>query len=91
MFFDITADGSPLGRIVIQLFDKIVPKTCKNFRELCKGNKDSGTKGPLSTASSLASWPRVGTLNVEMALAKASMVESSPMRTSNSSTMAKES
>ncbi|KAI0042600.1 cyclophilin [Auriscalpium vulgare] len=37
VFFDISIDNKPQGRIVIKLFDDVVPKTARNFRELCKG------------------------------------------------------
>ena len=30
VFFDITIEGSPLGRIVMQLFTEQVPVTCGN-------------------------------------------------------------
>lgn len=32
MFFDITIGGRPAGRIVMQLYNDIVPKTAENFR-----------------------------------------------------------
>lgn len=34
-FFDISIDGIDEGRIIFQLFDEEVPKTCKNFRYHC--------------------------------------------------------
>jgi len=34
-YFDINIDDKYIGRIIIQLFDDEVPKTCKNFRYLC--------------------------------------------------------
>lgn len=34
-YFDISINGIHEGRIEIQLFDDIVPATCKNFRFLC--------------------------------------------------------
>jgi cyclophilin family peptidyl-prolyl cis-trans isomerase len=43
-FFDITADGQPLGRIVFELRTDIVPKTAENFRALCTGEKEFGYK-----------------------------------------------
>lgn len=34
-YFDIEVGGIYQGRILFQLFDDVVPKTCKNFRFLC--------------------------------------------------------
>ena len=44
-FFDITADGAPVGRIIMELRPDVVPKTCENFRALCTGEKGYGYKG----------------------------------------------
>jgi cyclophilin family peptidyl-prolyl cis-trans isomerase len=34
-YFDISIGDEHIGRVVFQLFDEEVPKTCKNFRYLC--------------------------------------------------------
>jgi len=44
-YFDITADGKPLGRVVVELRSDIVPKTAENFRALCTGEKGFGFAG----------------------------------------------
>jgi len=44
-FFDITADGAPVGRVVMELREDVVPKTAENFRALCTGEKGYGFKG----------------------------------------------
>src|SRR5471032_1448723 len=42
VFFDITANDEPLGRIVMELFADVTPKTAENFRALCTGEKGDG-------------------------------------------------
>ncbi|VBB29381.1 unnamed protein product [Acanthocheilonema viteae] len=39
VFFDIIIGGKTSGRIVMELFNDIVPKTAENFRCLCTGEK----------------------------------------------------
>lgn len=45
VFFDITADSEPVGRIVFELENGICPKTAENFRALCVGDKGMTYKG----------------------------------------------
>ncbi|KAF5383259.1 hypothetical protein D9615_004901 [Tricholomella constricta] len=45
VFFDITIDSQPAGRIVFKLYDDVVPKTAKNFRELATGQHGFGYEG----------------------------------------------
>ena len=45
VFFDITLGGKPLGRITMELYSDLVPKTAENFRALCTGEKGIGKSG----------------------------------------------
>lgn len=47
VFFDISINNIPQGKIIIELFDNEVPKTCMNFRYLCMHNLlNSNNKTP---------------------------------------------
>ncbi|KAL9060163.1 MAG: hypothetical protein Q9162_000777 [Coniocarpon cinnabarinum] len=41
VFFDITLAGEPLGKIKMELFQDVVPKTTENFRQFCTGESKS--------------------------------------------------
>ena len=43
--FDITINDQAAGRIVFKLYDEVVPKTARNFRELATGQNGFGYKG----------------------------------------------
>eukprot|EP00899_Mesostigma_viride_P009619 jgi/Mesvir1/18659/Mv17158-RA.1 len=45
VFFDISAGGTPLGRVTMELYADQVPKTAENFRCLCTGEKGVGRSG----------------------------------------------
>ncbi|KAJ2925650.1 hypothetical protein H1R20_g11444, partial [Candolleomyces eurysporus] len=45
VFFDVAINSQPSGRIVFKLYDETVPKTARNFRELCTGQHGFGYAG----------------------------------------------
>lgn len=45
-YFDIEIGDLFIGRIIFQLFDDVVPKTCKNFRYLCSRGMGKNIKVP---------------------------------------------
>lgn len=40
-FFELTMDGNPLGRIVFELANDVVPKTVENFIKLCTNDGEA--------------------------------------------------
>ena len=45
VFFDVTIGGQNAGRITMELYADVVPKTAENFRALCTGEKGVGKSG----------------------------------------------
>jgi hypothetical protein len=45
VFFDISIGGVKAGRIEMELFSDVVPRTAENFRYLCTGEKGRGKFG----------------------------------------------
>ena len=45
VFMDMEVGGRPVGRVELQLFESVCPKTCDNFRCLCTGEKGTGASG----------------------------------------------
>lgn len=44
VFLEVAADEECLGKITVELFSHIVPKTAANFRALCTGERGFGFK-----------------------------------------------
>ena len=50
--FKVTMGTSHPSSVIIELFDDVCPKTCENFRQLCKGFKPNGSNDALGYSGS---------------------------------------
>ncbi|KAK7520232.1 putative peptidyl-prolyl cis-trans isomerase [Phyllosticta citriasiana] len=46
VFFDVSLGGEPLGRIKMELFKDVVPRTAENFRQFCTGENKNALGRP---------------------------------------------
>ncbi|KAK2811954.1 Peptidyl-prolyl cis-trans isomerase H [Emmonsiellopsis sp. PD_5] len=46
VFFDLTLGGEPLGRIKMELFADVTPRTAENFRQFCTGETKNARGRP---------------------------------------------
>lgn len=46
VFFDVALGGEPLGRIKMELFADVTPKTAENFRQYCTGETKNAQGRP---------------------------------------------
>lgn len=46
-FFDMNIGGESVGRVVMNIRGDVVPKTARNFKELCTGENGFGYKGSI--------------------------------------------
>ena len=55
VFFDVSVDDAPIGRIEMELAADVVPKTAENFRQLCTGEagESKTSKVPLHYKNSI--------------------------------------
>jgi len=49
VYLEVAIGGTPAGRVTIDLFDEVAPKTCANFRALCAGGASSSATGTALT------------------------------------------
>lgn len=47
VFFDLSHNGTALGRVTFELYASTVPKTAENFRQLCTHQPGFGYKGSI--------------------------------------------
>jgi peptidyl-prolyl cis-trans isomerase-like 6 len=45
VYFEVSVNGEPIGRLVFELFRGLAPKTCDNFEALCTGSKGKHKSG----------------------------------------------
>lgn len=59
VYFDISINDKPAGRITIGLFGKTVPKTVENFRALCTGEKGASKRSGKQLTYSGSTFHRI--------------------------------
>merc|ERR1711973_741450 len=47
VYFRVSADGEDLGQINMELFDEVVPRTARNFKEIATGEAGFSYKGSI--------------------------------------------
>ncbi|KAJ5915341.1 Peptidyl-prolyl cis-trans isomerase H [Penicillium verhagenii] len=46
VFFDVALAGEPLGRVKMELFAHVTPRTAENFRQFCTGESKNAKGQP---------------------------------------------